>query len=236
MPIAQMVGLPFEVPNVRVAQRILIELLNAGYLSEMTDQFKPLYFLPTYPVGLYSREKKISKLEDLKGMKIRCGTGLQGKAIIALGASTVSLPGSEEYMALQTGVIDATVTGINIAIHHKVNEVTQYAMKEPPLCFGVLFMMMNKKTWNSTPPDLQKVIVETGADIANRGIEKIVNQEAAMWNEFSKLVEVYSINQNEQEKMRAAIGDLAERHAAELSLKGYPGKEALGLIRKVLNE
>jgi TRAP-type C4-dicarboxylate transport system substrate-binding protein len=236
MPIAQMISLPFEVPNARVAHRILIALLTAGYLKEMTDNFKPLYFLPTYPFGIYSKEKKITKLEDFKGMKIRCGTGLQGKALIALGASTVSLPGSEEYMALQTGVIDATVTGINMAIYYKVNEVTKYAMKEPPLCFGLLFMMMNKKTWNSIPQDLQKVIEDAANSIADRGIEKIVNQEAVMWSEFSKSVETYSISQKEQAKMRAAIGDLAEKHATELSSKGYPGKEALVLIRKVLNE
>lgn len=236
IPITQMVALPFEVPNVRVAQKVVNELLNAGLLKEMTDNFKPLYFLPTYPIGLYWKEKKVTKLEDFKGMKVRCGTGLQGKALIALGASTVSLPGSEEYMSLQTGVIDATITGINIGIHRKLSEVCKYAMKEPPLFFGILFMMMNKETWNGIPQDLQKIIEDEANSIANSQIEEIVNQEAAMWDQFSKLVEVYSISQKEQGRMREAIGDLPEEHAAGLSSKGYPGKEALRLIRKVISQ
>ena len=97
-------------------------------------------------------------------------------------------------------------------------------------------MMMNKETWNGTPQNLQKFIVDEANSIANSQIEDIVNQEAAMWDEFSKKVEVYSISPKEQARMREAIGDLPEKHAASLSSKGYPGKEALRLIRKVISE
>jgi TRAP-type C4-dicarboxylate transport system substrate-binding protein len=236
IPITQMVALPFEVPNVRVAQRVMDKLLNAGLLKEMTDNFELLYFLPSYPICLYSKEKKITKVEDFKGMKVRCGTGLQGKALIALGASTVSLPGGEEYMSLQTGVIDATTTGINIGIHRKLYEVAKYAMKKPPLYFGILFMMMNKETWNSIPQDLQKLIEDEANSISSSQLDEIVNQEAAMWDQFSEVGESYSLSLKEQERMREVIGDLPEKHAAELSSKGYPGKEALALIRKVIGQ
>jgi TRAP-type C4-dicarboxylate transport system substrate-binding protein len=235
MPITQLVALPFEVPNVKMAYNILNEFLDAGYLKEF-DDFKPLYFLPTYPIGLYTTKKKITKLEDFKGMKIRCGTGLQGQALISLGASTVSLPGSEEYMALQTGVIDGTITGINIGIHRKLNEVCKYAIKEPPLFYGVLLMLMNKKTWESTPPDLQKIIVQTAHEIAGQQIESISSKEDEMWKEFGQKVDCYSISPAEQARWRKTVEDLGDKHAAELSEKGYPGKEALALMRKILNK
>jgi TRAP-type C4-dicarboxylate transport system substrate-binding protein len=233
MPVTQMIALPFEVPNIRVAYNILNELLAAGYLKEY-DSVKPLYFLPTYPIGLYTANKKIVKMEDFKGMKIRCGTGIQGKALQALGASTISLRGSEEYMSLQTGVIDATITGINIGIHRKLNEVCKYAIKDPPLFFGVLLMLMNKETWDSTPSDLKKIIEQTANEIATKQIGVIVNQEQAMWNEFGKKVDSYSIGEVEQERWRKAIGDLGGEYAADLEKKGYEGKKALTLMRKIL--
>lgn len=236
IPITQLVALPFEVPNVKVAQSVVNELLNAGLLKEMTDHFKPLYFLPSYPIGLYWKEKKVTKLEDFEGMKVRCGTGLQGKALVALGARPVSLPGSEEYMSLQTGVIDATTTGINIGIHRKLHEVAKYAMKEPPLYFGILFMMMNKETWNDIPQDLQKLIEDEAHRISCNQIEEIAIQEEVMWDQFSKMGETYSLSPKEQARMREVIGDLPEKHAADLSSRGYPGKEALELIRKVISQ
>ena len=234
MSISQMVGMPFEVPSIKDAYKVLDALLNAGYLNKEYAGLKPLYLLPTYPIGLYMTEKKITRLEDFQGMKIRCGTGLQGQAIIALGASTVSLPGSEEYMSLQTGVIDATITGINIGIHRKLHEVVKYAIKEPPIFFGVFVMLMNEKTWESTPQDIQKVIEDAGKEIAQGQVQEYSSQEEKMWDEFSKKVEVYSIPPEEQARWRNRIGDLGDNHAADLSSKGYPGKEALALMRKLL--
>jgi TRAP-type C4-dicarboxylate transport system substrate-binding protein len=235
MPVTQLIALPFEVPDVRNAYNILMELSKAGYLKEYTDAgLKPLYFLPTYPIGLYTTKKKITKLEDFQGMKIRCGTGIQGQALIALGASTVSLPGSEEYMSLQTGVLDGTITGINIGIHRKLHEVIKYSIREPPLFFGVMVMLMNEEAWKSAPPDVQKGIEQAVQEIAPREIQAIVDQEGAMWSEFSKKVDVYSISPEEQARWRKAIGNLAEKHVEELSSKGYPGKEALALTRKVV--
>ncbi len=51
--------------------------------------------------------KEINTLEDLKGLKVRM-PGLGGEVLRRLGANTQTLPGSEIYAALQSGVIDAT--------------------------------------------------------------------------------------------------------------------------------
>ena len=234
MPISQMVGMPFEVPSIKKAYDVLDALLNAGYLDKEYSGLKALYLLPTYPIGIYSTKKKITKMEDFQGMKIRCGTGLQGKALIALGASTVSLPGSEEYMSLQTGVIDATITGINIAIHRKLNEVCNYAIKEPPLFFGVFVMLMNQDAWNGAPQDIKEVIEKAAKDICMDQVNEYTGLEDGMWNELAKKMDVYSISPEEQARWLKAIGDLSDKAADELSSKGYKGKEALALTRKVV--
>jgi TRAP-type C4-dicarboxylate transport system substrate-binding protein len=236
MPITQMIALPFEVPSVKVAHTILNELLKAGYLKEY-KKVKPMYFLPTYPIGIYSTNKKITKLEDFQGMKIRCGTGIQGQVLVALGASTVSLPGSEEYMSLQTGVIDATITGINIGIHRKLSEVIKYAIKEPPLFYGVLLMLMNRQTYDSLPQDIKDILDQASRDIASQQIETIMMQEKQMWSDFEKQgVDCYSISPEEVARWRKAIGDIGGKYAAEVSAKGYPGEEALALMRRILAE
>jgi TRAP-type C4-dicarboxylate transport system substrate-binding protein len=236
MPISQMAGLPFEVPNVKLAYKIMNEFLKAGYMKEY-GPVKPLYFLPTYPIGIYTSKKKITKMEDFQGMKIRCGTGVQGQAMVALGASTVSLPGSEEYMSLQTGVIDGTITGINIGIHRKLNEVIKYAIKEPPLFFGMLVMIMNREIYDKLPKDIKEIIDNAALDIASQQIDVISNQEAEMWKKFESLgVDCYSISPEEQARWQKAIGDVGDNYASEISQKGFPGKEALALMRKIVAE
>lgn len=51
--------------------------------------------------------KKITSLEDYKGMKIRFA-GLGGKVLEKLGASVTMMPGGELFQALETGTLDAT--------------------------------------------------------------------------------------------------------------------------------
>ncbi|MBN2060866.1 MAG: TRAP transporter substrate-binding protein DctP [Deltaproteobacteria bacterium] len=236
MPITGMVGMPFEVPTIEKAYKSLDGLLNAGYLDKEYSGLKALYLLPTYPINLYFTKKKVEKMEDFQGVKIRCGTGLQGQVLTTLGASTVSLPGSEEYMSLQTGVIDGTITGINIAFLRKLNEVVKYGMRDPIMSFGVMVMLMNEETWEKTPDDIQKIILQASKDICEDQVTKNTKNLDVMWNDFSQKVEAYTISPDEQARWRKSTGDLIEKYAEDLSAKGYPAKEALGLIRKVIAE
>ena len=94
-------------------------------------------------------------MDDFKGLKIRSGSGIQGQAISALGATGVSMAGGEVYMALQTGVIDGAITGIDVVIDRKFYEVCKYALKLP-IYGGAFVLLMNKETWNESskrPPD-----------------------------------------------------------------------------------
>ncbi|MDO4776838.1 MAG: TRAP transporter substrate-binding protein [Cardiobacteriaceae bacterium] len=50
--------------------------------------------------------KEINSVEDLKGLKIRA-PGVTGEVFRMLGATPVSIPGSEAFTSMQSGVIDA---------------------------------------------------------------------------------------------------------------------------------
>src|SRR3546814_4706539 len=51
--------------------------------------------------------KEIKSLEDFRGLKMRI-PGLGGAVVAKLGGTTVTLPASEVFQALQSGTIDAT--------------------------------------------------------------------------------------------------------------------------------
>jgi len=51
--------------------------------------------------------KEITKIDDLKGLKIRM-PGLGGEVLRRVGSAAVAIPGGEIYPALQSGAIDAT--------------------------------------------------------------------------------------------------------------------------------
>jgi TRAP-type mannitol/chloroaromatic compound transport system substrate-binding protein len=96
--------------------------------------------------------------KDFKGFKVR-STGIPAKVFEKMGATPVYFPGSELYQALQTGVCDgAHWGGVSAAWEMKFQEVTDYII-QPNLAMQTLGeVMVNKKTWDGMPEDLQQII------------------------------------------------------------------------------
>jgi len=131
-------------------------------------------------LGLHSN-KRATKMEDFKGMRIRT-PGWYMDILNLLGASVTPLPGSEIYLALERGVIDAcefSCPAVNYPMGFQ--EITKYVIEpgahQPSCQFDVVF---NKKKFDSLPDDL-KAIVEICAretDVwANAWMENL-NMEA----------------------------------------------------------
>jgi TRAP-type mannitol/chloroaromatic compound transport system substrate-binding protein len=110
--------------------------------------------------------KEINSLEDLQGLKMRI-PGLGGEVLKRAGGVPVSLPGSEVFTALQTGVIDATewvgpYNDLALALHTAAKYYYYPGWHEPG---PTLEAIINKEAWESLPPDLQTMI-----EVATRAV------------------------------------------------------------------
>ena len=111
--------------------------------------------------------KPIEKIEDFKGLRMRI-PGLAGKVYEKIGVSVKLLPGGEIFPALQRGVIDAAefVGPFQDRKLGLMNAAKYYYMTGWHEPSNVSELLMNKKTWESLPPDLQAVI-ENAATACN---------------------------------------------------------------------
>jgi TRAP-type C4-dicarboxylate transport system substrate-binding protein len=233
MPVGSLLNLPFEFTNMADMYRVYAEWLKAGYLKEMTDNFKVVFYKPTMFQHFFFRNKKVSNLDGLKGLKVRALSGLQGQAIAALGATGVSMPGGELYMAMQTGVIDGTVTGIDNVIDRKFYEVAKYGL-QTPVYSGIWIVAMNKETWNSLPKELQALMEEIGQEIQAADQKRTLEAEKVFWDTArQKGMEIYNISPDEVERWKKATAAVDDKYVADWSAKGYPVKEALEMMRKI---
>lgn len=80
-----------------------------------------------------SKDKFLVKPEDFQGIKLRGLTPPFDAALKALGATPASMPGSEVYQALATGVIDAGITDVAAAVSRKYYEVQDHFVVVPVL-------------------------------------------------------------------------------------------------------
>ena len=114
--------------------------------------------------------KPLRTLADFKGLKYRT-VGFWGEILNQLGASVVTLPGGEVYPALEKKVIDAGEYS-SPAIDYKLafHEICKY-LHGPAYHqqATILELIVNKKSWDKLPKDLQAIVEEAAKSTTLEG-------------------------------------------------------------------
>lgn len=129
-------------------------VLNIGWLLDANN------------ITFTSQKKPLIAPEDFKGVKIRGLSRLSDVGFIALGAAPSTMPGSEVYQGLQTGVIDAGASSASAIHARRYYEVQKYAVATPLITVWQN-LIVNPRWWASLPADVQAGI-EKSAQAAER--------------------------------------------------------------------
>lgn len=112
--------------------------------------------------GIGSKIRQIRLPEDVKGTKLRAAGKKFEYMMRAAGASITSMPSSETYHALATGVIDTMLTSSASFVSYRLYEVLKYI--NAPRDYSIWYMAENlvigEKTWKRLTPQQQKVFLE----------------------------------------------------------------------------
>lgn len=103
-------------------------------------------------------QKEINSLEDLEGLKMRI-PGFAGEILARLGAKPTNIPAGELYTALERRTIDALEwVGPSLDLRmgfHKIAPYYYTGWHEPG---AELQFLVNRRTWDTLPPDLQEIL------------------------------------------------------------------------------
>ncbi len=223
LPAAQFIAsIPFGMP----AQHVNAWLLSGGgwqLWQELYADFN-LYPIPAGNTGSQMGgwfNKRIDSFADLQNLKMRI-PGLGGKVLERAGGAPVLLAGSEIYMGLERGVIDATEW---IGPYHDYlmgfHEIAKYyyhpGWHEPG---SVLEMFINRERFLELPEDLQ-AIVQVAALRANHWVlSEFEAKNAEYLEKIRSETEVQilpfpsEVLQQLQKTTEEVIGEIAEKDPA----------------------
>lgn len=106
--------------------------------------------------------KKISGIEDLKGMKLRVSNDpVMNGMVKGLGASPTVISFGELYSALQTGVVDGAEQPIANYKSNAFNEVAPYLILDGHT-LGAIQVVICDNAWNKLTKAQQDVLMEAG--------------------------------------------------------------------------
>lgn len=153
-----------------VSQKMGIQILATGYFGTRT-------------VGL-SSVHNIEKPDDFAGVKLRMAPGAAYQNLAtALGATPVSMPATEVYLALKTGAIDGQDNPLNLVRDWKFNEVTaEFAMTNHLV--QPVFYAISGKAWEALTPEQQTALKAAAEEGAAKQTAETREQEATARAEF----------------------------------------------------
>ncbi len=151
--------LPFLFRNATEASVVGWKLHQRGLYKGLQDVHL-IGFFASEPNALFMRQP-IKSLAELGNKKIRSAGSIHAKWLNALNASPQTLSSAQMNEALNRGTIDGVVQGWTGMRTFKTMPLVQQAYNVP---VGVIpfLLIMNKKTWNGLPKDVQAAVMEHG--------------------------------------------------------------------------
>ncbi len=112
--------------------------------------------------GIASKVKPIKLPADIGGTKLRAAGKKFEFMMKEAGASITSMPSSETYHALSTGVLDTMMTSSASFVSYRLYEVLKYinAPRDYSIWYMAENLVISLKTWNRLTPDQQKIFLE----------------------------------------------------------------------------
>lgn len=140
---------------------------NIDTLAPDFDQVELLAFWTNNPAILFSRERPVRSLADFQGLKVRVPDPVTASIVEAWGGIPVSLPATEVYNALSTGVVDAVMIDASAVGSYNLHEVTRHVTLNLPGALSTFTLIMNRGVWDGLSEDHRALIrQETGAGLS----------------------------------------------------------------------
>jgi len=244
LPLSTALELPLLVPNgsIWVHMKLLEELYksNQAFQKEWNKFNVKIIGLNPVPTGLIiTKGKQVKTLEDLKGVKLR-SYGYIGRTLNNLGAVSVSMPAPEMYTAIQRGTVDGAHFVLASIESFKMHEVSKYITVNTGLeVYACLVDVMNLKTWNKLPTEIQKVIEDVNREWSENASRIWMEEEMKAVNFLKKKGLIFYELTNQEKARWAAAGRPADFYAEwekEKAKQGLPSADFLhevqGLVKK----
>jgi TRAP-type C4-dicarboxylate transport system substrate-binding protein len=184
------------------------------------------------PGGFATKDREITGPASVDGLKIRAADPTFEVMLKAAGASVVSMPSTEIYPSLQSGVLNATLTSAETFVSMRLYEQTKFAtVGGHDLWMLLQPLVMSKQHWDKLTPKQQQIFEQAAdkSDAFFTGLQK----EATV-----KMADAYRKAGAKVREMSGAeyaewVALAKKTSWPEYESKSPMAKELLGLIQQV---
>ncbi len=173
-----------------------------------------------YDMQSFVFKAPVAKIADFSGKRVRvlASEGEQS-AIVSLGGSSVPMSLPEVLPALQQGTIDGVNSVLGVFVAFRYHDAAQNLV-DTALWPILSVSLVSKIFYDRLPPDLQKIVLETGTKIepqlAKWQIERIASDTKAWTDKGGKIVKLSPDDQQEAVRRTSASAQAVVAKSAPL--------------------
>lgn len=212
------------------------------YQTHLRDEFADVHPIVVWAHdgGVIHANKQVTRLEDMRGLKLRFPTRQAGEALRALGAAPIGMPVPQVPEAVSQRVIDGAVVPWEVVPSIRLQELVNFHTEivgTPTFYSATFILAMNKAKYAAMPAELRTVLD------ANSGMAAAA-MAAKPWDEQGPIVRaqvarrrqntIVQLSAEEKERWVVATRPVVDTWIA--GSRGFDGAallaEARGLIAK----
>ncbi len=236
-PLSQIMELPGLFKTGAVGSCAFQKLYDSGALADEYKETKVLYVHTHSPGHLHTKNQVVTKLSDMKGLKIRRPTDVIGGLLSELGAEPVGMPAPRIYESVQRGTIDGYMLPWSA-----VNSFRAYEVSKQHTDFGFYALAfvttMNKAKYDSLSDELKKVIDDNSgmkwSVIAGSGYDKA--DEVGLAKIKAEGGQINEIDPADRANWEAAAAEVTKDYLAKLDGMGLPGTQTYEKVKGYVSE
>lgn len=239
-PLTSVIELPFMAETATIGALTSWELYETypGYREEYSDDGVRL--LATWcvdPGQLLTTKTKVTKLEELKNLKIRVGSATLSPTAEALGCVPILSPINELYDSLQKGVFDGVLVGASAIKTFNLQDVIKYVTINNSF-INTHSLGINDAAWNKISKEDQDIILGlSGAKLSKQiGDAFGLEMEAGMKLAEDAGAEFIELDEAELARWKEAVSGIYDQWIADMDSKGYDGQDLLNKARELVEK
>ncbi len=209
---ADVLMLPFLFDNWDKVDRLANSKLLDPIKKDLEKKGVMLVGITAYGMIDMAATRKITKLEDLKGLKFRIQpTPIFKKMCNYLGVNGMPVPYTELYSSLKQGIVDGVYNTSELMILDKTSEVCKYVVDTNHMC-GFIVQLLNKQWYDSLPDNLKKAVMDSINAASMEERKRVRQRERDFTNEMKtrKGVVFITLTPHERAKFVKALMPLHE--------------------------
>lgn len=186
----------------------MLEMAREIYAKQGLVYVGPIH----HDANIIHSKKPVNSLADFKGLKLRVPGGMVSEVFQSFGASTVSLPGSDIFPALEKGTIDAAdYVGPAVNWDLGFGQVTKNILFGPPGMMSIyqpvdlMDLTVNQRAWKRLSPELKALVEEQVKAYSLEHYTSIQKRNVEALDKFKKSgSKVSRLSMNDVTKFRKA--------------------------------